>query len=245
MRCGPCAQCPPFLPPRVSPRCHPRARRVVTAVLTGHPHPPTNRPLQVILDYFEEFRRVLYLDEFYTSQMCNICEGRLEGVPGRPRDKRCPKCGDINRDSNAAKNLERVFLEWVRVRKRPGYLTRPDGADDDARPAAGGQAKAKRGPKPAPKPEAAEPGKAKRPKRARARKPRSASPADPAAAAPGDSGTAPSARADWRPQRTRRQPARFGDAATGTASPGTSPAGTGTASDSSDSSSSSGSERSH
>ena len=57
--------------------------------------------------------------------MCHRCEARLEPVPGRPRDKRCPKCGDVNRDENASKNLERVFLEWVRVRQRPEYLRRP------------------------------------------------------------------------------------------------------------------------
>ena len=53
---------------------------------------------QAIRDHFEENRRVLYIDVFYTSQMCHRCHTRLSSVLGKPRDKECGTCGVINRD---------------------------------------------------------------------------------------------------------------------------------------------------
>ena len=61
---------------------------------------------------------MLYIDEFYTSQMCHECRVPLVSVPGRPRDKECTKkCGIINRD----RHVHCSWCVWgVNVVERPG-----------------------------------------------------------------------------------------------------------------------------
>ena len=75
-------------------------------------------------------------DEYWTSQKCHKCEQFLADGKGH-RTKVCtnPACEDhgqaFNRDLNAARNLQRVWDEWLAHRRRPGYLTAPDDAEGE------------------------------------------------------------------------------------------------------------------
>ena len=63
-------------------------------------------------------------DEFWTSQRCHQCTSFIVDGP-KHREKSCGTCGVINRDVNAARNLETVWEWWLAFRTRPPYLTRP------------------------------------------------------------------------------------------------------------------------
>jgi len=64
-----------------------------------------------------------------------------------------PACEDhgqaFNRDLNAARNLQRVWDEWLAHRRRPGYLTAPDDAEGEEGegPDSAGDAKTTKNPK--------------------------------------------------------------------------------------------------
>ena len=76
-------------------------------------------------------------DEYWTSQKCHTCKQFLQDGKGH----RTKVCGNVacpdhdqatNRDLNAALNLKRVWDKWLAKRRRPGYLTPPEGDGDAA-----------------------------------------------------------------------------------------------------------------
>lgn len=73
---------------------------------------------------------IVYVDEHYTSKMCNLCHGTLgdegEAVPGNDRPKVCTSCKQtVHRDVNGAINIRKVFEAHIRGEGRPDYLCRP------------------------------------------------------------------------------------------------------------------------
>ena len=72
-------------------------------------------------------------DEYWTSQKCHKCKDPHTFLVDGPRyrEKACVTCGPINRDLNAAANLEFVWTWWLEHRQRPEYL-QPPAPDGDA-----------------------------------------------------------------------------------------------------------------
>ena len=105
-------------------------RRCIASVM----HPPplmlasslyaARRVSQALLKHFEARRRVVYIDEYNTSQFCPDCEVRL--VPHSNREKLCKSCKKLwNRDVVGALNQEKVWTHWLKHGERPEYLRRP------------------------------------------------------------------------------------------------------------------------
>jgi len=106
------------------------------SLLPPPPQPPSAAPAtHLTLTWIGTARRVqlspsappstpLPQDEFWTSQRCHQCTNFLVDGP-KHREKSCGTCGVINRDVNAARNLETVWEWWLAFRTRPPYLTRP------------------------------------------------------------------------------------------------------------------------
>ena len=126
---------------------------------------------QALLRFLEARRRVLYVNEYNTSQFCHVCDQRVRQVSNRQvslsthplarllphtllqlemqaaaasmtlnppppyvcpgtagREKVCDHCNPnvpINRDLNAAKNMEKIFLAYLKTRERPEHLRWP------------------------------------------------------------------------------------------------------------------------
>jgi hypothetical protein len=96
-----------------------------------HPCPPlctcvTPYPThQALLKHLEARRRVVYVDEYNTSQFCPECDHRL--VHHSNREKRCTTCRRVwNRDVVGALNQRKVFDAWVEKGERPEHLRRPE-----------------------------------------------------------------------------------------------------------------------
>jgi len=71
------------------------------------------------LDYKAEEagRRVIKVNPAYTSQMCSRCGCRKKMLLSE-RHYKCDSCGfELNRDLNASRNILRLGLESVGVRK--------------------------------------------------------------------------------------------------------------------------------
>jgi hypothetical protein len=109
--------------------------------------------VQALLKHFEARRRVVYIDEYNTSQFCPnpACLVRLEPVSSR--EKRCPECKRVwNRDEVGGKNQRLAFDHCLAHNgERPPHLRRPDGKDkakgkaaQPAKPAAGKKSKPSR-----------------------------------------------------------------------------------------------------
>jgi len=70
-------------------------------------------------------RRVVLIDEYFTSQKCHACGGQLE-MNQATRMGDCAKCRKSwDRDMNAARNIRAVFNAQVAGLPRPAYLCRP------------------------------------------------------------------------------------------------------------------------
>ncbi len=96
------------------------------------PPPPPPSPftihtfpcVQALLKHFEARRRVVYVDEYNTSQFCPDCDTRL--VQHSNREKHCGTCDKLwNRDVVGALNQKKVFEHWLRHGERPAHLCRP------------------------------------------------------------------------------------------------------------------------
>ena len=80
-------------------------------------------------------RRVVLIDEYFTSQKCHACGEQLE-MNQATRMGDCAKCRKSwDRDMNAARNIRAVFNAQVAGLPRPAYLRRPaaeviEGDDD-------------------------------------------------------------------------------------------------------------------
>ena len=79
---------------------------------------------QALLKHLEARRRVVYVDEYNTSQFCPECDTRL--VYHSNREKRCDECKTVwNRDLVGALNQKKVFEYWWQHGERPAHLCRP------------------------------------------------------------------------------------------------------------------------
>jgi len=66
---------------------------------------------------------ILVVDEFLTSKMCAGCEKRMEA--SSRRGFFCKSCNEeVNRDQNAARNIEAVYKALAAGTPRPDYLSR-------------------------------------------------------------------------------------------------------------------------
>jgi len=87
----------------------------------GTKHPSI---LKALLKHLEARRRVVYVDEYNTSQFCPECDTRL--VYHSNREKRCDECKTVwNRDLVGALNQKKVFEYWWQHGERPAHLCRP------------------------------------------------------------------------------------------------------------------------
>jgi len=76
-------------------------------------------------------RRVVLIDEYFTSQKCYKCHAQLD-MDDKTRVGTCTGAGCDNkcdRDVNAAKNIRAVFDARVSGWRRPPYLCRPKGEE--------------------------------------------------------------------------------------------------------------------
>ena len=108
--------------------CSPHTTPPHTHTRTLHHHiPPPVLYLtatQALLKHLEARRRVVYVDEYNTSQFCPECDTRL--VYHSNREKRCDECKTVwNRDLVGALNQKKVFEYWWQHGERPAHLCRP------------------------------------------------------------------------------------------------------------------------
>ena len=108
--------------------CSPHTTPPPTHTRTLHHHiPPPVLYLtatQALLKHLEARRRVVYVDEYNTSQFCPECDTRL--VYHSNREKRCDECKTVwNRDLVGALNQKKVFEYWWQHGERPAHLCRP------------------------------------------------------------------------------------------------------------------------
>ena len=83
----------------------------------------TTPVMKVLTDHLAKVRRVLAINEYFTSQKCHRCRKQLIDHPKHKREKCCPHCRrDVDRDLNAALNIRAVFRSWVEWGERPPYL---------------------------------------------------------------------------------------------------------------------------
>jgi len=102
--------------------------------------------LRALLKHFEARRRVVYVDEYNTSQFCPDCDTRL--VQHSNREKHCGTCDKLwNRDVVGALNQKKVFEHWLQHGERPAHLCRPaaSGAHTGGSTATRGRPSKKRG----------------------------------------------------------------------------------------------------
>jgi len=87
--------------------------------------------VQAILKKLSQHFRIVVVDEYLTSKMCNRCETRM--TPTSSRGFYCSSCNkEVNRDQNAAKNIEAVFRALAAGLRRPKYLSRANQAPTGA-----------------------------------------------------------------------------------------------------------------
>lgn len=98
-----------------------RGMRAWKGLKTGSPL------LSMLLTHFEACRRVVYIDEYFSSQKCAKCTAQL--LPHTTRTKCCPsstcKNAIYNRDANAAENLAKIWEACLDGKDRPSQLRRP------------------------------------------------------------------------------------------------------------------------
>ena len=87
------------------------------------PYTPVAKRMRRLL---VRWRRVVLIDEYYTSQKCCVCHTQLVDRE-KSREKVChgPCAQDVDRDHNAARNILAVFQAWTATGERPEYLARP------------------------------------------------------------------------------------------------------------------------
>ncbi|PNW87239.1 hypothetical protein CHLRE_02g114575v5 [Chlamydomonas reinhardtii] len=110
---------------------------------------PNRALLRLLVDKYAHL--VVYVDEYYTSQVCAKCGRRLLGngqrclevvIPfggSRARDVQvCQHCGTVwGRDANSATNMRHALMEMLLGKPRPAAL-RPAGGGGGAGPGGGG-----------------------------------------------------------------------------------------------------------
>ncbi len=80
----------------------------------------------VLYRYLATRRRVILVNEGFTSQRCHCCRGvsklALDLATRRVTCGTCGWCGD--KDDNAAVNIADVWWQWAADGSRPAHLTR-------------------------------------------------------------------------------------------------------------------------